>query len=89
MTKRSYMPLVYVLLSFVLSAFCCAKSNQFTYFDTEDVGKPDSNVPLIRPWKTVALDPEYAGQWMVAADVDADGEVEIVSAENVNEGDVH
>ncbi|MHC4300707.1 MAG: hypothetical protein ACYS7Y_25815 [Planctomycetota bacterium] len=50
---------------------------------------PDSDVPRIEPWKTVALDPEYAGQWMVAADLDGDGAVEIVSAENVNEGDVH
>jgi len=89
MTRHRCMPWVHVLLLFVLSAFCCAKSDEFTYFDTEDVGKPDSNVLLIRPWKIIALDPEYAGQWMVAADVDADGEVEIVSAENVNEGDVH
>ena len=89
MTKHRCMPWVHVLLLFVLSAFCCAKSDEFTYFDTEDVGEPDSNVPLITPWKIVVLDPEYAGQWMVAADVDADGEVEIVSAENVNEGDVH
>ena len=46
-------------------------------------------MPLIKPWKTVVLVPEYAGQWVVAADVDTDGEVEIVSAENVNVGDVH
>ena len=89
MTKHRCTPWVHVLLLFVLSAFCCAKSTEFTYFDTQDVGTPDSSVPLIRPWKTVTLDPEYAGQWMVAADVDADGEVEIVSAENVNTGDVH
>ena len=89
MTRRNFIGLVQILLSFVLCAFCQASGEDFVYFDTEDIGKPGSDVPLIEPWKVVALDPDYAGQWMVAADVDADGEVEIVGAENVNVGDVH
>ncbi len=80
---------------FLLSAafgFCTllhAKLNQPIYFDVKDIGKPAENVPVIEPWKIVPLDPEYGGQWVVAGDLDGDGEVEIVSAENVNKNDVH
>jgi hypothetical protein len=66
-----------------------SKENAFIYFNTKDVGKPDSKVPVIEPWKIVPLDPEYGGQWVLAGDMDEDGEVEIVSAENFNKGDVH
>jgi outer membrane protein assembly factor BamB len=58
-------------------------------FDTEDRGAPPSDVPVIQPWKQVALDPDYGGLWFVAGDVDGDGEAEIVTCENVNVGDVH
>ena len=58
-------------------------------FDTTDTGAPPGDVPVILPWRTVALDPDFGYQWVVAGDVDDDGEVEIVSAENVNAGDVH
>ena len=66
-----------------------SKENTFIYFNTKDVGQPDGEVPVIEPWKTVPLDPEYGGQWVLAGDVDGDGVVEIVSAENFNKGDVH
>jgi len=62
---------------------------QFKYFDTGDVGEIRDEVPLIAPWRTVRLDPEYGGQWVVAGDLDNDAEPEIVSAENFNKGDVH
>ncbi len=58
-------------------------------FDVNDVGAPPVGVPSIKPWKVVPLDPDYGGQWVVAADLDADGEVEFVSCENHNVGDVH
>ncbi len=58
-------------------------------FDTNDVGLAPSSVPMVKPWKMVPLDPEYGGQWVVAADLDGDGEVEFVSCENHNVGDVH
>jgi len=86
MAGRNCKGLVFLLLTFVLCASCRADSGDFACFDTKDVGIPDGNVPRIEPWKIVALDPEYSGQWMVAADVDRDGQVEIVSAENVNVG---
>ena len=44
---------------------------------------------MIQPWKQVALDPNYSGAWVITGDIDGDGQVEIVSARNVNVGDVH
>ncbi len=74
-----------------LSVCTLLKAGQkgFIYFDVKDVGEPTGKVPVIEPWKIVALDPEYGGQWVIIGDVDGDGEVEIVSAENVNKNDVH
>lgn len=66
-----------------------AEEQHFRYFDVNDTVEPDEKVPLIEPFKVVPLDPDYGGDWMVAGDVDGDGEVEIVSSENVNEKDVH
>ena len=59
------------------------------FFDTRDTGPTPADVPVVRPWRIVPLDPNYGGQWVVAADLDADGEVEFVACENHNVGDVH
>lgn len=59
------------------------------FFDTRDTGPAPADVPVVRPWRTVPLDPNYGGQWVVAADLDADGEVEFVACENHNVGDIH
>jgi hypothetical protein len=59
------------------------------FFDTSDTGPPPADVPAVKPWRIVPLDPDYGGQWVVAADLDADGEVEFVACENHNVGDVH
>ena len=61
----------------------------FPRFDVRDTGTPPAGVPEVAPWRIVSLDPDYAGQWAVAGDVDGDGAVEIVAAENVNVGDTH
>jgi len=58
-------------------------------FIIRDVGPVKDDIPKIAPWKAVALEPEYGGQWITAGDLDGDGTPEIVSAENFNEGDVH
>ena len=82
----------FVLCIFILVSSCTflnAEEKNFIYFDTEDVGRPDSKVPLIQPWKIVHLDSDYGGQWILAADLNADGVVDIVSSENFNKGDVH
>jgi len=42
----------------------------------------NEDIPIIKHWKSFKLDSEYRGQWIVAGDVDGDGEVEIVSARN-------
>jgi outer membrane protein assembly factor BamB len=63
--------------------------NDFRYFDTKDLGPTPQDAALIQPWKVIKLDPEYGGQWVVAGDIDADGEVELISAENINQSDVH
>jgi outer membrane protein assembly factor BamB len=79
----------YILISISPYTILKAKEKEFIYFDTKDVGEPDSRVPLIQPWKIVRLDPDYGGQWILAADLNADGAVDIVSSENFNKGDVH
>ncbi len=78
---------------FVLCLFVCSVAHGAieppVRFDVTDVGRPESTGRLLTPWKTVALEPEYGGQWVVVGDVDGDNAVEIVSAENFNQGDVH
>lgn len=58
-------------------------------FEAVDRGDPAGQAPLIHAWRAVRLDPQYSGAWVVTGDVDGDGQVEIVSARNVNVGDVH
>ncbi len=50
---------------------------------------PAAEVEIISPWKTIVLDPEYRGAWLVAGDVDGDGEVDIVSCRANYEGGDH
>jgi len=66
-----------------------AAETTFSEFDVNQVGTPAADAPRILPWKVVPLDPEYAGLWVVAGDLDGDGQPDIVSAQNHNEGDVH
>jgi len=58
-------------------------------FDVNEAGDPGNRAPIVQPWRRVALDPECAGAWIVAGDVDGDGRPEIVSARNVDKNDVH
>ncbi len=60
-----------------------------TLFDTTDPGVQDPGSRTLTPWRRVPLDPEYSGAWVVAGDLDGDGQAEIVSARNVNTVDVH
>ena len=78
-----------VFVSISLCTILDAREDDFIYFDTEDASQPAPQSPLIQPWKIVQLDPEYGGQWILAADLNADGEVEIISSENFNKNDVH
>ena len=38
--------------------------------------------PIIYPWKIIEMDPDFSGQWLVAGDLDNDGELEFVAARN-------
>ena len=58
-------------------------------FDVRAGEIPEEGVPLVQPWRRIRIDPEYAGAWVVAGDVDGDGAVEILSARNVDRNDVH
>ena len=46
-------------------------------------------MPRIQPWRSIRLDDAYKGMWIVAGDVDGDGEAEILSARVHDIGDVH
>jgi len=60
-----------------------------TPFATDALGEPSPAAPQLQPDHTITLDPEYGGQWVVLGDVDGDGQVEVVSAQNHNAGDNH
>ena len=58
-------------------------------FDTADHGPPGNKAPVISPWRSVAIDAEYGGNWIVTGDVDGDGEADIVTAKNVSGIGIH
>ena len=59
-------------------------------FDVHVKDIPDADKPVVEPWKTICLDPEYRGGWVVVGDLTGDGMAEIVSAKNgVPSKDVH
>jgi len=87
LAKRS--TLSYLSIALALCIALEAGSAKPLYFDVRDLGEPNESVPVIKPWRTVQLDGDYGGQWVVAADLDGDGAAEIVSCENVNNDDVH
>jgi len=81
--------LICLLAAFSVPSIAHAVETEPLCFDVKDVGEADAEVQLIKPWKVVTLDTEFGGQWVVAGDVDGDGEAEIVSSENFNKDDVH
>ncbi len=73
----------------VQAGFLAAAEGDGAPFLTDATGSPTADAPLVQPWRVVTLDPEYSGQWVVVGDVDDDGDVEIVSARNVDKNDNH
>ena len=61
----------------------------FTLFTVRSQAHTDDQVPLIKPWKTIQLDPEYRGAWIVAGDLDGDGQAEVVRLGITNREDTH
>jgi hypothetical protein len=66
-----------------------AAEAEFRYFDTKDTEAPGEAVPVIAPWKTIPLEADHAGLWLVAGELDGDGQPDMVTAKNFNQGDVH
>jgi len=87
---RTYLPTMALILGVLAGSLCLeAAEVKPKYFDRKDAGAVRELGIVIHPWKTVPLDADYGGKWVVAADLDNDGRVEIVSCENFNQGDVH
>jgi hypothetical protein len=75
------MQLLAVMASLAGLRPCCGDAETF-HVDT--VAQPPGEAPMLKPWRTVALDPTYGGSWAVMGDVNGDGEVDVVSCRNVN-----
>ncbi len=58
-------------------------------FCAEARGLPPAGTPAVQPWRSVLVDPEYGGEWVVAGDLDGRPPVELVAAQNFNRGDNH
>ena len=90
MIRISLLPYIGILICALPTAtWSFAEAPAPLYFDVNDGAVPAPDTPAIEPWKTIRLEPEYGGLWVVAGDLDGDGTLEIVSAENFNQGDVH
>lgn len=59
----------------------CAISEMQIY----PVGEKPELVEYIEPWKVVAINEDYASKWLVSADIDNDGEVELISCRSASE----
>jgi hypothetical protein len=70
----------------LLIAVSASAAEPFMYDFTKSI---PTDIPTLKPWRTVPIDQTYGGDWVVLGDVNNDGEVEVVSARNVNVGDVH
>ena len=86
MTLVKHLPLLILLVSWGGST---RADEPATPFQTDACGNPPSTAPVVAPWRTVTLDAEYGGYWLVAGDVDGDGEIELVSAKNYDRNDNH
>jgi hypothetical protein len=78
-----------ILALFFAHAAPVCTGDQPHIFDLDDAGGKAEPLAVAAPWRVVELESEYGGRWVVAGDIDGDGQVEIVSAENFNAGDVH
>lgn len=75
--------------SLITMAAFSAEEEKPALFDVEAHGTPSAQAPRVEAWKIVQLDPDYGGMWVLAADLDNDGQVELVSCENHNVEDTH
>ena len=45
----------------------------------------DTELPLIQPDRSIEFDPGFSGEWLVAGDLDGDGEAELLTARNLDQ----
>ncbi len=88
MRTNVYLRIVSVWLCLVLCPLLPGQETNLL-FDCNDTGDNAIKGSAVAPWKIIPLDQAYGGQWVVTGDIDGDGQVEIISAENHNEKDVH
>jgi hypothetical protein len=77
------------LACLVLSTAFAAAEQPTLRFSTADHGPPGNKAPLIEPWRQIRIDPLYGGHWVVTGDVDGDGAVDIVTAQNFLGDGIH
>ncbi|MGI9427121.1 MAG: hypothetical protein ACR2NM_00570 [Bythopirellula sp.] len=58
-------------------------------YSTESADELSDDVEVVKPWKVIVQDKNYNGAWLVAGDVDGDGEADIVSCRSLMEGGSH
>ncbi len=78
-----------IICSTALTVSSLFSAEKTLRFETEDHGPPGDKAPKVKPWKSVVLDEEFGGHWVVTGDVNGDGRADVVSCENVNKSDVH
>ncbi len=86
-----YSTAAYVILACVAS-LCPAQVNSAgtpPLLYSTPLEEISADTPQIEPWKSIPLDPLYKGMWVVAGDLDGDGQIELVSARIHDVGDVH
>lgn len=62
-------------------------AGQAAPFETDACGVPSADAPVVVPWRTITLYAEHGGHWVVAGDVDGDGQIELVSVRNFDKND--
>ncbi len=87
MNRHRSIPLSAIVLLVLLPLSACYA--QDLRYDSSDHGEPGDKAPIIQPWAAVMLEQVYGGYWAVTGDLDLDGKIEVVSAKNHNENDVH
>ena len=67
--------LVMMVAAWVVLSCVTARTGQAQPFETNACGDPLADAPVIAPWRTITLDAEYGGDWVVVGDLDDDGEI--------------